>query len=117
MVLLAGLQAIPHEPYESAKVDGASSWGIFRHITLPMLRPAILIALLIRTMVAFKAFDVIYVMTMGGPGNATNTLTVWGYAIAFDNFRMSDACALATVMLVIIILISNVYSRYLLGEV
>ncbi|HET8678389.1 MAG TPA: sugar ABC transporter permease, partial [Blastocatellia bacterium] len=77
LVLLAGLQAIPQEPYEAAMVDGSSWWQTFRHVTLPLLRPAILIALLLRTMDLLRVFDQIFILTEGGPGFATETVSLY----------------------------------------
>src|SRR5205807_99717 len=74
LVLLAGLQAIPQEPYEAAIIDGSSAWQTFRHVTLPLLKPAILIALLLRTMDLLRVFDQIFILTQGGPGFATETV-------------------------------------------
>jgi multiple sugar transport system permease protein len=74
-VLLAGLQAIPQEPYEAALIDGSSRWQTFRYVTLPLLKPAILIALLLRTMDLLRVFDQIFILTEGGPGFATETIT------------------------------------------
>ena len=74
LIILAGLQSIPDELYEAAKIDGANSWQRFVGITLPLLKPAILVALLFRTMDAFRVFDLVFVMTQGGPGDATNVL-------------------------------------------
>src|SRR6185436_11364062 len=73
LILLAGLQAIPQEPYEAALIDGSSGWQTFRHVTLPLLKPAILIALLLRTMDLLRVFDQIFILTEGGPGFATET--------------------------------------------
>src|SRR5262249_33407715 len=74
LVLLAGLQAIPQEPYEAARIDGSSAWQTFRFITLPLLKPAILIALLLRTMDLLRVFDQIFILTEGGPAFSTETV-------------------------------------------
>src|SRR5262249_58630414 len=88
LVLLAGLQAIPQEPYEAATIDGASAYQMFRDITLPMLKPAILIALLLRTMDLLRVFDQIYILTEGGPGFATETVSLYIYRSAFRFFDL-----------------------------
>jgi multiple sugar transport system permease protein len=79
LLLLAGLQAIPEDAYEAARVDGATNWKIFTSITLPLLRPMILIALLFRTLDAFRIFDAVFVLTEGGPANTTETLSIYTY--------------------------------------
>lgn len=79
LILLAGLQAIPEELLKAARVDGASSLRVFRSVTLPLLRPAILLALLFRSLDAFRVFDAVFVLTAGGPGNATETLSLYAF--------------------------------------
>jgi multiple sugar transport system permease protein len=113
LISLAGLSAVPPHLYEAAEVDRASSWFKFRWITLPMVAPLLLVALLFRTMDAFKFFDVVYVLTKGAPGDATETLSLHLYRMAFDQYDTGKACALAYIMLVIIIALSNLYVRYL----
>ncbi len=75
IILLAGLQVIPGEVYEAARMDGATAWQSFRRMTLPLLKPALVVALIFRTLQAFLVFDVIYIMTGGGPGVSTETLS------------------------------------------
>lgn len=106
VILLAGLRSIPSEVYEAAQVDGASGWRMFWHITLPLLKPMIFLALLFRTMDAIRRFDTIYVMTGGGPGNATETLDLFGYFNAFTYLEVGKGAAIATVLLLIIFLVS-----------
>ena len=113
LVCLAGLAALPIEPFESAKLDGASKWQIFRYITLPLLRPTLMVALIFRTIDAFKTFDSIYIMTKGGPGVATETLTLMGYKVGFEFFQMGTASAYAILMLVIGIIFTNSYLKLL----
>jgi multiple sugar transport system permease protein len=113
LVLLAGLQAIPPEPYEAALIDGSSAWQTFRHITLPLLKPAILIALLLRTMDLLRVFDQIFIITEGGPGFATETLSLYIYRTAFRFFDFGYAAALSFVLLAITNVISMVYIRLL----
>jgi len=113
LISLAGLSAVPQHLYEAAEVDRASAWFKFRHITLPLVAPLLLIALLFRTMDAFKFFDIVFVLTGGAPGDSTETLSLSLYRLAFNQFDTGKACALAYIMLVIIIALSNLYVRYL----
>lgn len=111
LVLSAGLASIPAQPYEAAEIDGASSWRVFWTITMPLLRSSILIALVIRTMDAFRTFDTIRVMTQGGPGNGTTTLNVWLTKVGFEFFDASKAAALSLMMMLMIIVLSFVFIR------
>src|SRR6185312_17467437 len=113
LVLLAGLQAIPQEPYEAAMIDGASAWQTFRHVTLPLLRPAMLIALLLRTMDLLRVFDQIFILTEGGPGLATETLGLYIYRTAFRFSNFGYAAAMSFVLLIITNIISAGYIRLL----
>ncbi|HBY93128.1 MAG: sugar ABC transporter permease [Ardenticatenaceae bacterium] len=117
LILLAGLQSLPVEPYESAILDGANSWQLFTKITLPMLRPVILVALVFRTMFTLRVFDVIWVLTGGGPANSTRTLSIAIYLTGFRTFDLGRGAALSWVLLLITMVISLVYWRYLSGEV
>jgi multiple sugar transport system permease protein len=113
LILLAGLQAIPQEPYEAALIDGSNAWRTFRHVTLPLLRPAILIALLLRTMDLLRVFDHIFILTEGGPGFATETLSIYIYRTAFRFSNFGYAAAMSFVLLLITNLISAGYIRLL----
>lgn len=113
LVLLAGLQAIPQEPYEAAVIDGSSAWQTFRYVTLPLLRPAILIALLLRTMDLLRVFDQIFILTEGGPGFATETVSLYIYRNAFRFFDFGYAAAMSFVLLLLTNLISAGYIRLL----
>lgn len=113
LVLLAGLQAIPQEPYEAARIDGASEWQMFRHLTLPLLRPAILIALLLRTMDLLRVFDQIFILTEGGPGFATETVSLYIFRAAFRFFDFGYAAAMSFVLLIVTNIISAGYIRLL----
>jgi len=117
LILFAGLQAIPLEPLEAAKVDGASPWQILRYITVPLLKPAILVVLLLRIIDAFREFDKIYVLTLGGPGFATETLSLYIYKKGFKWFDMGYASALSYIMLIIVVIISTLFIRVLSEEV
>jgi multiple sugar transport system permease protein len=113
LILLAGLQAIPQEPYEAALIDGASSWQTFVHVTLPLLKPAILIALLLRTMDLLRVFDHIFILTEGGPGFATETVSLYIYRTAFRFSNFGYAAAMSFVLLAITNVISAGYLRLL----
>jgi len=113
LVLLAGLQAIPQEPYEAARLDGSSAWQTFRFITLPLLKPAMLIALLLRTMDLLRVFDQIFILTEGGPGFATETVSLYIYRAAFRFFDFGYAAAMSFILLIITNLISAGYIRLL----
>ncbi|HEY6190358.1 MAG TPA: sugar ABC transporter permease [Pyrinomonadaceae bacterium] len=113
LVLLAGLQAIPQEPYEAALIDGSSAWQTFRHITLPLLKPAILIALLLRTMDLLRVFDQIFILTEGGPGFATETISLYIYRAAFRFGNFGYAAAMSFVLLLLTNIISLTYIRLL----
>jgi multiple sugar transport system permease protein len=113
LILLAGLQAIPQEPYEAALIDGSDAWRTFQHVTLPLLKPAILIALLLRTMDLLRVFDHIFILTEGGPGFATETLSLYIYRTAFRFSNFGYAAAMSFVLLLITNLISAGYIRLL----
>jgi ABC-type sugar transport system permease subunit len=116
-LVLAGLQTIPKELFEAARVDGAGPIRAFFRITLPLLRPTILIILVIRTIEAFKVFDIIYVMTRGGPANGTQTVAYYAYLQAFSNQLFGYGAALAYMMALFILGIALVYIRLLRQEV
>ena len=113
LVLLAGLQAIPQEPYEAALIDGSSSWQTFRNVTLPLLKPAILIALLLRTMDLLRVFDQIFILTEGGPGFSTETISLYIYRTAFRFSNFGYAAAMSFVLLILTNIISLFYIRML----
>jgi len=99
LVFLASLSALPPEPFEAAMIDQANAWQIFRHLTLPLLRPAILIVVILRTMVALRAFEGIYASTGGGPGTATEILNLYAYRVSFTSLNLGYGAALGTVLL------------------
>ncbi len=105
VLLLAGLRSLPSEPVEAASIDGASRLQVFWHITLPLLKPYILVALLLRTIFEFRAFDNIYVMTSGGPANATMSLSMFTYLASFVRFDLSLGAAASWLMLLICLLL------------
>lgn len=94
LILLAALQGVPVEHYDAAKIDGANSWQAFWRITLPAIRPAIAVALILRAIDALKTFDIIYVITEGGPGTASETLNVYAFKAGFSFFRAGYAATL-----------------------
>jgi multiple sugar transport system permease protein len=108
-IFLAGLKSLPIDPYEAAKVDGASRWQSFIFITLPLLKPTFLIAILLRTMQSFKVFDIIYATTAGGPGTITTVLNYQIYKVGMTFFDMGYAAALANILLVITAILSIIY--------
>jgi multiple sugar transport system permease protein len=112
LVLLAGLQTIPRSLYEAAEIDGASKWQQFWEITLPMLRPAIVVALIFRTITAIQTFDIPYAMTNGGPGNATETLAMYIHKTTIDFLDLGYGSALAVLMFVVSALATTGYLRY-----
>jgi multiple sugar transport system permease protein len=112
LMLLAGLQSIPKSLYEAAEVDGASTWQQFVEITLPMLRPAIFVALIFRTITAVQTFDIPFAMTGGGPGDATETLAMYIHKTTLDFLDFGYGSALATLMFVISMAATSGYLRY-----
>ena len=117
LIIEAGMATLPRAPYESARLEGVSSWMIFRRITLPLLRPVILVALLLRTVDAFRTFDIVRVMTDGGPGLTTETLSLYLYRTAFTFNKLSRAAAGSILMLLVIGLISAMLFRILYRDV
>jgi len=111
LLLLSGIGSLPQEVYEAAKVDGANASQIFRYITLPLLMPFMLVALLIRFIDSFKIFDTIFVMTRGGPANATETLSIYTYKVGLNFFNMGYAATLSYVILIIITLASQQFLK------
>ncbi|MGV8876435.1 MAG: carbohydrate ABC transporter permease [Rhodoglobus sp.] len=111
--LLAGLAAIPSELYEAAKLDRAGWPRIFRSIVLPMLVPSISIVLVLRTVEAFKVFDIIYAMTRGGPANGTQTVAYYAYTTAFSGQNFGVGSALSYVIVIVILALSAIYLRLL----
>jgi multiple sugar transport system permease protein len=104
-VIYAGLQTLPPEPFEAAKIDGASAWQRTRYITIPLAWPLISLAFTLRVIGAFRAFDVLYTVTKGGPGRATDTLMIQAYEESFSYFRPEYGLVVAIVMLIITITI------------
>jgi multiple sugar transport system permease protein len=111
LILLAGIQSLPQEPFEAARVDGASSWNIFSHLTLPMLKPVIVVSLLIRALDAFTVFDQVFVLTQGGPGTATEVATLMIYKTAFRFSQFGYGAAMAIGLLVLVMSLSAALTR------
>ena len=109
LVIYAGLQSVPMEPLEAAMVDGASRVQTLAHVVFPFLRPLVLIVLIIRSMDAFRIFDQVFVMTGGGPGTTTQTITFYNYVMAFRMLRMGRASALGVITLLILSLVIGVW--------
>lgn len=115
LLLLAGLQGIPRDLYRAAAVDGATAWTAFRRVTLPMLAPVILVAAVFRTIDALRVFDAIYVLTGGGPANATETLSIYAYKVLFQTLDFGYGSALAVAVLAITAVATLTYARPLRG--
>ncbi len=113
IVLLAGLQSLPQEIMEAASIDGATAWQTLRRVTLPLLSPLILVALTIRGMDAFREFDSIYLLTGGGPGQATEVISILAYNTGFKYFDIGRASAIAYVILALVLLFSIYFVKKL----
>src|SRR5678815_3891603 len=113
LLLSAGLQALPQEPLEAARMDGASSWQVFRDVVLPLLKPVMTLAILLRTMDLMRIFDQIFILTQGGPGFATETVSLYIYRTAFRFFDFGYAAAMSFVLLALTNVISTIYIRLL----
>jgi multiple sugar transport system permease protein/sn-glycerol 3-phosphate transport system permease protein len=112
LFFLAGLSAIPPSLYEAASIDGATKWEQFRRVTLPLLRPTLLFVLVTGVIGSFQVFDTVYVMTAGGPGNATQVASLNIYNTAFAGFRIGEASAMSVVLFLVILAITVVQFRY-----
>jgi multiple sugar transport system permease protein len=113
IILLAGLQVIPTEVYEAARMDGANQWQSFRRMTLPLLKPALGVALIFRTLQAFLVFDVIYIMTGGGPGVSTETLSFVNWQTFLVSTDFGYGGAISVMLVVISLIIAGIYVRVL----
>jgi len=111
LLLLAGLQGIDASLYEAARIDGASAWRQFRYITLPLLKPALLVALIFRTRDAFRVFDLVYVMTGGGPGTATEPIALYTFTSLLQNLRFGYGSALSVLVFLVAFLLAVGYIR------
>lgn len=113
VLLLAGLASLPKEPYEAARVDGANAFQCFIHITLPMMRTVIIVTLLIRLIFAVKTYDLIYIMTRGGPGVATDLVSYFIYRTAFVGLNIGEASAMSIILLTAILALTVYLYRYM----
>jgi multiple sugar transport system permease protein len=113
LIALAGLTAVPAYLYEAAEIDRASEWFRFRHITLPLVWPLLLIAILFRAIEAFRLFDLVYILTGGGPGVSTETLSFHVYKVAFLGFDTGLASAYGILMVVVVVILAQFYLRHL----
>ena len=109
LLVLAGLVSVPKYLYEAAEIDRASSWRTFWTITFPYIKSLLLLAILFRTIETFKLFDIVYIITEGGPGSSTETIAVYLYRTAFQFFRTSQSAALAYIVLFIVVVLTNLY--------
>ncbi|MED2974040.1 sugar ABC transporter permease [Fictibacillus sp. B-59209] len=113
LLLLAGLQTISSSLYEAASIDGATKWKQFTTITLPLLKSSILVALLFRTLDAFRVFDLVYVLTGGGPANSTETISILAYKRMFEQTNFGDGSALSVIVFVCVAVISMIFIKFL----
>jgi len=116
LILFAGLQSLPVEPFEAALVDGASRWQEFRFLTLPLLRRAVAVAVLIRIADAMRVLDVPYALTGGGPGNSTETIQLYVYKLGFGAFETGQASAMVVVTVAITIVVSAIIYRSIVRQ-
>lgn len=113
LILLAGLQAIPDEPRQAARVDGASAWQTFRLVTFPLLRPVLFVAVVWRTIDLFRIFDVVFSLTGGGPYNATETISLFAYRQGFASFNLGFASAVSYLLILALVIILAIEARVL----
>ncbi len=109
LLVLAGLVSVPDHLYEAAAIDRASWWLRFKTVTFPYVRGLLLLALLFRTIETFKLFDIVYIITNGGPGSSTETIAVYVYRVAFQFFKTSQSSALSYILLFVVIVLTNLY--------
>lgn len=116
IMLYAGLQQVPQQLYAAAKIDGASAIQRFRHVTLPQMKPVIFINLVLITIYTLNTFDMIISLTGGGPGRATQVLALFMYFKGFQAFNLGEAAAIAVLMLLVNVVMTVIYMRFLIGE-
>lgn len=116
LVLLAGLHVLPPESYDAARVDGASSWQILAYITIPLMKPIILIIILFQTVFTLRVFDTIWILTSGGPADSTLTLSVLIYKAMFRFWDGGQSSTLSVIMLALTLLISFIFFKFLYKE-
>jgi len=117
LVFLASLHALPPEPLEAALMDTRTAWQRFRYVILPMIRPAIVIVVIFRTMIALRAFAAIFSATGGGPGTATEILNLYAYRVSFNTLNLGYGAALGTVLLIITVTVSSIFFRMRRSEI
>src|SRR6266851_1511809 len=113
LILLAGLQSLPSEPFEAAQIDAASAWRTFRHITLPMLRPVMVVCIVIRSIDAFRTFDIVWTISGGGPARATEVFSIYAYVESFQFLNLARGSAAAVIGAVIIVIFAMALYRVL----
>lgn len=111
LILYSGLVSLPIEPYEAATIDGASSWQRFRYLTLPLMKPIMVIVIIMRMIDLIELFDIVFVLTRGGPGNSTMVLTLYNFRMGLNYFNMGKATALSWVILIIVLILTQIYIR------
>jgi multiple sugar transport system permease protein len=111
LIVLAGLKSLPHEPYEAAQIDGASALQIFWYITFPLIRPVLIAAMMLRSLDNLKEFDILYTITQGGPGIASETLYLYSYNVGFSFFKAGYGSALMVVVFLIVLVFNVVMNR------
>jgi multiple sugar transport system permease protein len=111
LLLLAGLQSLPREPFEAAAIDGTSTWRVFTHLTLPMLRSVIVVCVVIRAIDAFRTFDIVWTLTGGGPGRSTELFSLYAYVLAFLTLDFGRGSAAAIIGGLIILVVGAVLYR------
>jgi multiple sugar transport system permease protein len=111
LVMLAGLLSLPREPFEAAIMDGARPWRVFRDVTIPLLRPVIAMVLLLRAIDAFKEFDKVFILTGGGPGNATELLSIYIYRVAFRDWDLGYAAVCAFMVYVVVWVLCTAFHK------
>ncbi len=116
ILLLASLQVIPHEVYDAAKMDGGGAWATFRYVTLPFLKPTLTVLLILETLVGFVTFDLVFVMTGGGPGDATTLVAWYSYVEIFTRLNLGTGAALAFIIAILTLIIAMLYFRALRSE-
>ena len=107
----AALQALPKAPFEAAEVDGASSGMVFRRLTLPLVLPQVIVVFMFKLLISLKVFDLVYMLTFGGPGNTTQVASFYIYRVAFKQFNTGYAAALSFLMLLIIMIVANLFTK------
>ncbi len=111
LIVLAGLKSLPHDPYEAARIDGANALQIFWYITLPLIRPVLIAALMLRSLDNLKEFDMIYTITQGGPGVASETLYLYSYNVGFGFFKAGYGSALMVIVFLIVLVFNVLMNR------